>query len=155
MADMADPIAASDAHRHFSHLPHLSIVEWPECLPPGFRYSVPFSDPTTWFLRVPIDSISTSTAAPGESQAGSGWPNATPDGVPVEIRSPGNRVVPVETKLMISATEYSICAVALDWQVSPSTRHMIDSRCGSGISSVVVRDGPTGENVSKDFPLVH
>ena len=55
------------------------------------RYSA-----TTWLRSVPIPEISISTVSPGLSQRDGSNPAAAPDGLPVEIRSPGRSAQNVE-----------------------------------------------------------
>ena len=82
-------------------------------------------------------------------------PMPTPGGVPVVITSPGCRVKNVLRWLMISATEKIIVAVLPDWQRVPFTSRNMSSACGSGTSSGVTSQGPTGPNPSQDLPLTH
>ncbi len=55
------------------------------------RYSA-----TTSLRKVPMPEISISSVSPGFSQRGGSNPAAAPDGLPVEIRSPGRSAQNVE-----------------------------------------------------------
>jgi hypothetical protein len=78
----------------------------------------------------------------------------TPLGVPVEITSPGSRLKAVE-RCSTSVKQSKIrCWVLLDCRGSPFTQVRRSRLCGSGISSGVTMAGPSGQWVSKDFPMV-
>src|SRR5207302_552153 len=69
---------------------------------------------TTGFLRIPMDSIRTSTRSPGRS-------GPTPAGVPVAITSPGSSVITCETRATRSSIRKTISLVLEDWRTSPLT----------------------------------
>src|SRR6266511_4145036 len=71
------------------------------------------------------------------------------------MMSPGSSVKYVEQYVIRRATEKYMSAVEADCIVSPLTMHWILRSWGSGISSVVIRVGPTGQNVSSDFARTH
>src|SRR2546425_11592734 len=62
---------------------------------------------TTGFLRIPMDSIRTSTRSPGRS-------GPTPAGVPVVITSPGSSVITWETRATRSSIGKTISLVLED-----------------------------------------
>ncbi len=78
---------------------------------------------------------------------------ATPAGVPVLITSPGRSTMNWLTYRTTSPTGKICSAVVPSCLSSPLTHSRSDSRCGSGTSSAVTSQGPSGLNVSQFFPL--
>src|SRR6187431_3051172 len=74
---------------------------------------------------------------------------------PVRMTVPGGSVV-LPLRYSISAgTSKIMSAVVESCTRSPLSNVEIRRRFGSGISSVVTRHGPSGANVSKNFPRHH
>ena len=76
----------------------------------------------------------------------------TPDGVPVEIRSPGSSVTNREMKAMTAATGKIIWPVVPSCLVSPFTRSLMANDWGSATASAESKQGPTGQKVSCHLP---
>ena len=79
----------------------------------------------------------------------------TPAGEPVRITAPAGRVELPERKAIRSATLNCIDDVWASCRTAPLSRKRSRRDWGSRSSSVVTRQGPSGQNVSKDLPLVH
>ena len=69
--------------------------------------------------------------------------------------SPGSSVITALSSLTSAATVKTMLAVLDDWTVTPFRRVSMRRSCGSGTSSAVTRNGPTGAKPSKLFPSVH
>src|SRR2546429_9721696 len=116
----------------------------------GRRRSAPplhRASPTTGFRNTPTPGISTSTTSPGAS-------GPTPAGVPVAIRSPGSRVMTCETTHTSVTMENTMSRARPCWRCLPFTRQYTSSSSSRRASTGTTR-GPTGQNVSKPFALVH
>src|SRR5215217_9452238 len=98
----------------------------------------------------PTFSISTSTTSPSLSQ---GFlpplDSIVPIGVPVEIMSPGSRVITLLSFDIISSTRNTMFPVVESCRVSPFTLVHILRLFGSETSDLVVIHGPHGAKVSK------
>src|SRR5579862_3967210 len=82
-------------------------------------------------------------------------PRPTPKGVPVEIISPGSKVINCD-KYEIKNGILKIMSLVLEFcNFSPFTVNHKFKCWGSFISSFVARKGPSGANVSQLFPLTH
>ena len=101
-----------------------------------------------------MPEISTSSTSPGFIHSGGlrRWP--TPSGVPVAMTSPGCSVVKSEQKP-------TICWHGIDQHVGAGVLHLLAveprgqrERVGSGISSVVTIQGPSGPVPGKFLPEV-
>ena len=68
---------------------------------------------------------------------------------------PGSSVVLPLRNSMIAGISKIMSRVVLSCSVSPFTIVRMRRACGSGISSAVTRQGPSGAKVSKDFPRHH
>ena len=79
----------------------------------------------------------------------------TPGGVPVKIRSPGNRVQNFEHHETISSVLNTNCLVLESCLVTPLTIHFKFKWWGSAISSGVTIEGPIGQNPFIAFPRSH
>ena len=79
----------------------------------------------------------------------------TPGGVPVKIKSPGNKVQNCEHQATTWFVLNTNCFVLEFCLVSPLTTHFKFKLCGSPISFVVVIQGPNGQNAFIDFPNSH
>src|SRR5207247_1150292 len=86
---------------------------------------------TTGFLRLPMESIRTSTRSPGRS-------GPTPGGVPVALTSPGSSVITCETRAAGTSRQRRLTTTASS--ASCSTRTEIDGYTigSSGPTRVVV-----------------
>src|SRR5579872_3958865 len=71
----------------------------------------------------------------------------TPGGVPVAIKSPGNRVITWEMKRIITSSGKMKSRVVPCWRTSPLTR--VSTLTPSQGSSSLETRGPTGQKVSK------
>src|SRR3954454_20924120 len=104
-----------------------------------------FYSSSTGFVRSPTPSTLTVTVSPACS-------GPTPDGVPVEMMSPGSRVI---TNVMYS-TRKSIGNISWpvvdDWRRVPFTH---PSTVRGGPFSPVATHGPTGPKVSKPLARVY
>src|SRR5207245_4300234 len=69
---------------------------------------------TTGFVRLPMDSMRTSTRSPC-------WSGPIPAGVPVAITSPGSSVMICETRATMSSIGKIMSLVFEDWRSSPLT----------------------------------
>src|SRR5205814_3765849 len=104
----------------------------------------------------PRPSISSSTTSPARRYGlGSGWPRATPAGVPVLMTSPGYSTTNWLRYRTSSATPNAMFLVLPSCFFSPLTHSRRPRSCGSGTSSAVTNQGPSGLNVSQFFPLSH
>ena len=95
--DLPDSWLHQSAIRHFGP-PVSSLAEGGRVKSPSFHGSVidweycAYSEATTELANVPICSISTSTRSPGPRNRGGWRATPTPEGVPVNRRSPTSRV---------------------------------------------------------------
>ena len=95
--DLPDSGLHQNAIRHFGP-PVSSLAEWGRVKLPSFCGSVidweccAYSEATAELAKVPICSISTSTRSPGSKNRGGWRATPTPEGVPVNRRSPTSRV---------------------------------------------------------------
>src|SRR5690606_38464724 len=96
------------------------------------------ADSRTGLRRVPIPSMSTSTRSPACRRP-------TPGGVPVEIRSPGSRVMMCDMNETSLAGEKTRSEVLPSCRTSPFTRQR--TRRSSGFSPLTIH-GPTQAKVS-------
>ena len=92
-----------------------------------------------------MSSIVTVTVSPDTS-----W--LTPAGVPVNITSPGSKVIMCEIQETISRALLTKSLVFPSCFVVPLTWHEISKFSGSNSVSI---HGPSGQNVSKLFERVH
>ena len=116
--------------------------------PAGFDYSF-----LTGLHNVPMRSMMVSITSP-PFKKGTPENAATPAGVPVEIKSPGNSVSPADRYSINSATENTMSSVLAFCLSTPLTFSEIESFCGSGISSGVTSQGPNGNAESSAFPFI-
>jgi hypothetical protein len=79
----------------------------------------------------------------------------TPSGVPVEMTSPGSRVITLEMNAIASATGKTIADVCASCSTSPPIVSVMRRSCGSPSSSAVTIHGPNGPNVSMLLPASH
>ena len=102
-----------------------------------------------------MPSISMLTVSPGDRYCGGSNPSPTPDGVPVEMMSPGSSVIASEMNAMTSATEKTMSPHDESWRSSPETVVRIQNVAGSKPSSGMTAYGPIGANVSRLLPRIH
>src|SRR6266566_2092209 len=118
---------------------------------------VPTASPaaTKGLFNQPTLSITTSITSPGRRNTGGLRAKPTPGGVPVAITSPGSSVMVWERNSINSGTPKINWSVLESCIVLPLSISLIESLCGSGISSVVTIVCPIGAKVSQDFPRCH
>src|ERR1039458_5112845 len=121
----------------------------------GFLSAPRYPSATTGLTSRPMPSTCTAASSPGSSHRGGLRAKPTPAGVPVEIRSPGSRVITLERNAISWGTP-KIRLLVLELCISSPLRvSEMASLCGSSISSAVTMTGPMGANVSNVFPMVH
>ena len=76
----------------------------------------------------------------------------TPEGVPVEIMSPGSSVTKLEMNSMTAATGKICCAVEASWRISSFSVNRSSRDWGSAMADAEVMQGPQGHPVSCHFP---
>ena len=111
-----------------------------------------YTSSETGLTSVPIRSISMVTRSPFLRKTGGFRANPTPCGVPVKITVPGNNVVPSLKKLTRDGTSKIMSEVVESCMVSSLSVVLILRLLGSGISSVVTRQGPRGKTYQRIFP---
>src|ERR1039458_540168 len=122
---------------------------------PSFGVAFPYASFCTGFVSAPIFSISMVTLSPVRNQLGGFRAMPTPCGVPVVITVPGNNVVlPLRNSIKVGTSKI-MSRVFDSCLTSPLTMVLIASVFGFGISSVVTRQGPSGQKVSKVLPRHH
>jgi hypothetical protein len=89
--------------------------------------------PATGLRIIPIRPISTSTMSPAFRKTGGCRVKPTPAGVPVEMISPGSRVISELRKAIVFETGKIMSLVFPCWRVAPFTLVAIGKDCGSGI----------------------
>ena len=110
---------------------------------------------TTGLRRMPMPLISTSTTSPGTIQSGGLRACATPSGVPVAMTSPGGeRGEGGDIGDQLPAPKGSCRRCWCAGGVRRSPRVSSVSAAGSGISSAVTSQGPSGPVLGKFFPAV-
>src|SRR5665213_3276538 len=100
---------------------------------------------TTRLVKEPTSCMRTSTSSPIVK-------GPMPDGVPVKMTSPGFRVMIWATKLTNCTGEKTSWLVRELCLRAPFTRH---SMARSAASSPCIKEGPSGQKVSKPLALVH
>src|SRR6266511_4468390 len=103
----------------------------------------------TGFRRVPRPSMVVRTTSP--STRYSPRPAPTPDGVPVEMTSPGSSVTSALAAEMSSATVQIMSEVDSSCWSSSFTHRRTRRFCGSGIWNAGVIPGPNGSEPSMDL----
>src|ERR1044071_1072759 len=105
--------------------------------------------------RRPMPSMSPSTLSPGLRNTGGTRAKPTPEGVPVLMMSPGSSVIPADRLSMIVGMSKIMSRVLPSCITSPLTRQTSRTCCGSGRALLCTIHGPSGQKVSRDFPLYH
>ena len=99
---------------------------------------------------VPIELMVASRTSPGLTNVPVVDP--TPEGVPVEIMSPGSSVTKLEMNSITAATGKICCAVEASWRISLFSVNLSCRDWGSEMAEAEVIQGPQGQAVSCHFP---
>src|SRR4051812_30556514 len=128
---------------------HAGVVERDQ-----LHAALPFS--LSWNVSKisPTPSMRLTSSSPAWRKRGGSRRAPTPDGVPVNRRSPGRSGVIAEMYAINSGTEKIISAVVSDCTDSPFRRHSSLTSVGPN-SSVVTTQGPIGPNPGNDLPRLN